>query len=126
MVILKRSGGQKAQKPAAEYADQSNRSGLDRQNGIFTAATSGKGFFFWMGHFASRIQNSNFNQDLLNIVRQKALGNFGDLLKAVSKSASMLSFLNNQQNRKGHPNENFAREVMELFTMGRGHYTEKI
>ena len=37
----------------------------------------------------------------------------------------MLSFLNNQQNRKGHPNENFAREVMELFTMGRGHYTEK-
>ncbi|HAY3539195.1 DUF1800 domain-containing protein [Elizabethkingia anophelis] len=81
--------------------------------------------FFWMGHFASRIQNSNFNQDLLNIVRQKALGNFGDLLKAVSQSASMLSFLNNQQNRKGHPNENFAREVMELFTMGRGHYTEK-
>ena len=79
-----------------------------------------------MGHFASRIQNSNFNQDLLNIVRQKALGNFGDLLKAVSQSASMLSFLNNQQNRKGHPNENFAREVMELFTMGRGHYTEKI
>jgi uncharacterized protein (DUF1800 family) len=52
------------------------------------------------------------------------LGNFKDLLRAVSKSASMLQFLNNQQNRKQHPNENFAREVMELFTMGRGNYTE--
>ncbi len=37
----------------------------------------------------------------------------------------MLNFLNNQQNRKGHPNENFARELMELFTLGRGHYTEQ-
>jgi uncharacterized protein (DUF1800 family) len=53
------------------------------------------------------------------------LGNFGDLLRQVSKSASMLSFLNNQQNRKQSPNENFAREVMELFTMGRGNYSEK-
>ncbi len=43
---------------------------------------------------------------------------------AVSKSPSMLQFLNNQQNRKKKPNENFAREVMELFTMGRGNYTE--
>jgi uncharacterized protein (DUF1800 family) len=42
----------------------------------------------------------------------------------VSKSAAMINFLNNNQNRKGHPNENFAREVMELFTIGRGHYTE--
>jgi uncharacterized protein (DUF1800 family) len=37
----------------------------------------------------------------------------------------MLQFLNNQQNQKGHPNENFARELMELFTLGRGHYTEQ-
>ena len=53
-----------------------------------------------------------------------ALGNFGGLLKAVSKCPSMLQFLNNQQNKKDSPNENFAREVMELFTMGRGNYTE--
>ncbi len=46
------------------------------------------------------------------------------LLKEVSKTAAMLNFLNNQQNKKGHPNENFAREVMELFTLGRGNYTE--
>lgn len=79
---------------------------------------------FWHGHFACRDINIFFQQQLLGEVRENALGNFGDLLKAVSKSASMLGFLNNQQNRKSHPNENFAREVMELFTLGRGNYTE--
>jgi uncharacterized protein (DUF1800 family) len=80
--------------------------------------------FFWHGHFATRVINIYFQQQLLNVIRQNALGNFGDLLREVSKSPAMLSFLNNQQNRKQHPNENFAREVMELFTMGRGNYTE--
>ena len=45
---------------------------------------------------------------------------------AVSKSAAMINFLNNNQNRKNHPNENFAREVMELFTLGKGHYSDEI
>lgn len=80
--------------------------------------------FFWHGHFATRINNPKFNQQLLNVIREKSLGNFKDLLFEVSRSPAMLSFLNNQQNRKGHPNENFARELMELFTMGRGKYTE--
>lgn len=80
---------------------------------------------FWHSHFACRVINSFFQQDLLHTVRTHALGNFGELLKAVSKSPSMLQFLNNQQNKKRSPNENFAREVMELFTMGRGNYTEK-
>jgi len=79
---------------------------------------------FWHGHFACRSQNSFFAQELLQIIRTNALGNFGDMLKAVSKSPAMLAFLNNQQNKKSHPNENFAREVMELFTMSRGNYTE--
>jgi uncharacterized protein (DUF1800 family) len=79
---------------------------------------------FWHGHFACRVVNSYFQQELLQIIRENALGNFKDLLKGVSKSPSMLQFLNNQQNRKKKPNENFAREVMELFTMGRGNYTE--
>ncbi len=79
---------------------------------------------FWHGHFACRIQNSFFQQELLHIIRTHALGSFADMLKAVSKSPAMLQFLNNQQNRKQKPNENFAREVMELFTMGRGNYTE--
>lgn len=62
---------------------------------------------------------------MLNTIREKALGNFGELLIAVSQSPAMLQFLNNQQNKKDHPNENFAREVMELFTLGRGNYSEK-
>lgn len=80
--------------------------------------------FFWHGHFACREINIYFQQQLLDIIRTHALGSFGDLLREVSKSAAMLAFLNNQQNRKRQPNENFAREVMELFTLGRGHYTE--
>ena len=80
--------------------------------------------FFWHGHFACRNLNVFYQQGLLDIIRRNALGNFGDLLSEVSRSAAMLNFLNNQQNRKDHPNENFAREVMELFTLGRGHYTE--
>ena len=79
---------------------------------------------FWHGHFASKTLNILYDQDLLNLIRENALGNFRDLLQYVSKSASMIRFLNNNQNKKGHPNENFARELMELFTLGRGHYTE--
>lgn len=80
--------------------------------------------FFWHGHFACRNLNVYYQQGLLDIIRRNALGNFGTMLAEVSKSAAMLNFLNNQQNRKDHPNENFAREVMELFTLGRGNYTE--
>ena len=80
---------------------------------------------FWHGHFACRNLNIFYQQTLLDEIRTNALGNFRDLLKGVSKSAAMLNFLNNQQNKKNHPNENFAREVMELFTMGRGNYTEQ-
>lgn len=80
--------------------------------------------FFWHGHFACRNLNVFFQQGLLDVIRRNAMGNFGTLLKEVSKNAAMLNFLNNQQNRKDHPNENFAREVMELFTLGRGNYTE--
>lgn len=84
-----------------------------------------KAAFFWHGHFASRNINILYQQQLLHILREHGLGSFRTLLRAVSKSAAMLAFLNNQQNKKRHPNENFAREVMELFTLGRGHYTEQ-
>ncbi len=74
---------------------------------------------FWHGHFACRVLNPGAVQQYLNTIRQHALGKFSDLLMAVSKEPAMLQFLNNQQNRKNAPNENFAREVMELFTLGR-------
>lgn len=79
---------------------------------------------FWHDHFACRTNNAWFAQDLNNRLRRNALGNFGTMLMEVSKSSAMLQFLNNQQNKKEHPNENFAREVMELFTLGRDNYTE--
>lgn len=79
---------------------------------------------FWHGHFAARTTRVLFSQELLDVIRNNALGNFGELLAGVSKSPAMLEYLNNKQNRKAHPNENFAREVMELFTLGRGNYTE--
>jgi uncharacterized protein (DUF1800 family) len=80
--------------------------------------------FFWHGQFACRVRRPDAALHLNNTIRQLALGKFSDLLLAVSKEPAMLQFLNNQQNRKQRPNENFAREVMELFTMGRGNYSE--
>ncbi|MBX7045515.1 MAG: DUF1800 domain-containing protein [Ignavibacteria bacterium] len=79
---------------------------------------------FWHGHFACKSPVPAFNMNQNNTLRKYALGKFGDLLMAVSKDPAMLQFLNNQQNRKKSPNENFARELMELFTLGRGNYTE--
>ena len=79
---------------------------------------------FWHDHFACNIKNPYFAQDLNNILRRNALESFGKMLFEVSTSPAMLQFLNNQQNKAKSPNENFAREVMELFTLGRDHYTE--
>lgn len=111
---------------------QRNRNGIRDLNTIWmrkmvnsAAQLREKMAFFWHGHFACRNLNVLYQQQLLDILRQNALGNFGTMLKQVSRSAAMLNFLNNQQNRKDRPNENFAREVMELFTMGRGNYSEK-
>lgn len=82
--------------------------------------------YFWHDHFACRSNYSHFMQQYLDVIRTHALGNFGTLLRSVSKSAAMLQYLNNRQNKKAAPNENFAREVMELFTLGRDqHYSEK-
>jgi uncharacterized protein (DUF1800 family) len=63
-----------------------------------------------------------FNQNQL--YRSMALGNFDDLMKAVSKDPAMMVYLDTETNRLGKPNENYARELMELFTTGIGHYTE--
>ena len=81
---------------------------------------------FWANHFACNDKNIVHFQDYNNLLRKYALGNFRELLIAVSKSASMSKYLNNKQNKKNSPNENFARELMELFTLGRDVvYTEK-
>ena len=79
---------------------------------------------FWHGHLTCVCQESAVAASYLNTVRRHALGKFGTLLLAVAQEPAMIRFLNNQQNRKAHPNENFARELLELFTLGEGNYSE--
>jgi uncharacterized protein (DUF1800 family) len=81
--------------------------------------------FFWHDHFACRLGNCYFAQGQNNTLRKHALGKFRDLLVAMAKDPGMLNFLNNKQNKKRQPNENFARELLELFTLGVGNYSEQ-
>lgn len=80
---------------------------------------------FWHNHFATSVPFAYLMQEQNNLLRMHALGNFKKMLLAVAKDPAMLIYLNNQQNKKAHPNENFARELLELFTLGEGHYSEK-
>jgi uncharacterized protein (DUF1800 family) len=82
---------------------------------------------FWHGHFATaqyKVNNATYMQQQNETLRQHALGNFKDLVTAIAKDPAMLIWLDGNTNRKGAPNENFARELMELFTLGLGNYTE--
>jgi len=82
---------------------------------------------FWHNHFVSSQQKVRFSRLMYQqnaTLRAHALGSFADLLRAASKDPAMLIYLDTAQSRKGQPNENFAREVMELFTLGEGHYGE--
>jgi uncharacterized protein (DUF1800 family) len=83
---------------------------------------------FWHGHFTSSEEKVRDYRKMLAQIRlfqQHAAGNFRTLLAAVARDPAMLVYLDAGQNLKGHPNENFGRELMELFTMGVGHYSEQ-
>jgi uncharacterized protein (DUF1800 family) len=83
---------------------------------------------FWHNHFASSQQKVKLAELMYRqnvTLRTHALGNFTALLHAVARDPAMVIYLDNAQNRRGAPNENFAREVMELFTLGEGHYSER-
>ena len=82
---------------------------------------------FWHGHFATTEDKVRDYRKLLGqneLFREKGTGNFRDLLIGISQDPAMLAFLDAGVNVKGSPNENFAREIMELFTMGVGNYSE--
>ena len=82
---------------------------------------------FWHGHFATnedKVRDYRKMHKQLTLFQTQGLGNFRDLLIAVAQDPAMLAFLDAGVNVKGKPNENFAREIMELFTMGVGNYTE--
>ncbi len=83
--------------------------------------------YFWSNHFTGAVGGGATPAMLVNqynLFRQYALGNFGELTHAVSHDPAMLFYLNGAQNNKRHPNENYARELMELFTLGVGNYSE--
>ena len=82
---------------------------------------------FWHGHFTTSVQDERSAWLIwkqLETLRANAAGNFRTFVQRISRDPAMLDYLNNQQNRKRSPNENYARELMELFTLGIGNYTE--
>lgn len=83
---------------------------------------------FWHNHFTSGLRKVKapvllYRQNLL--LRRHAAGNFRELLHAVARDPAMVLYLDSYVNRKDKPNENFARELLELFTLGEGHYREQ-
>lgn len=83
---------------------------------------------FWHGHFAtsvSKVEDTYLMYQQNETLRKHAIGSFRDLLLATCKDPAMLVYLDGESNVKEHPNENFARELLELFTLGIGNYTEK-
>lgn len=83
---------------------------------------------FWHNHFTSsqqKVKQPKLMYDQNQLFRKYALGNFRKFLHAILRDPAMLIYLDNRGNNKAHPNENLARELLELFTMGEGHYSEK-
>jgi uncharacterized protein (DUF1800 family) len=82
---------------------------------------------FWHNHFVSAQPKVRWPQMLYRqnvLLREHAVGDFAALLHAVVRDPAMLVYLDAATSRRGQPNENLARELMELFTLGQGHYTE--
>ena len=83
--------------------------------------------FFWHGHFTTSAKDERSAMLMWRqneLLRRYAAGNFEPFVRSISRDPAMLDYLNNNENRKAHPNENYARELMELFTLGIGNYTE--
>ncbi len=83
---------------------------------------------FWHNHFATsnaKVQNVGFMVGQYELMYRHALGKFSDMLQGISRDPAMMIWLDTVQSKKGEPNENYARELMELFSLGIGNYTEK-
>ncbi len=83
---------------------------------------------FWHGHFATgaeKVNDARMMWDQNTLLRKHAVGYFPELVHGIARDPAMLVYLDSVSNRKSHPNENFARELMELFCLGEGHYSER-
>jgi uncharacterized protein (DUF1800 family) len=136
-VKVKPDGNRKAQQVADRYLYwlrasrlETHRLGYWWANRMLTTPRpfQEKMTLFWHGHFATteeKVRDYRKLQIQNELLRQHATGKFRDLMVAVAKDPAMLAFLDAGVNLKGAPNENFAREIMELFTMGVGNYSEQ-
>jgi len=132
---MSREEADKARRAAQREIQQKNRrQGLEGQGWWFRkmlttdAPLREKMTLFWHDHFATSIQK--VKQPALMIVqnelfREHAFGNFRELTQDVVRDPAMMLYLDTQRSSKAQPNENFAREVMELFTLGEGNYSEE-
>jgi len=94
---------------------------------VTTSPMTEKMTLFWHNHFTLQLPKVKWPGLMLEqniLLRHEALGNFATLLRKISRDPAMLIYLDNISNKKSHPNENFARELLELFTLGEGHYSE--
>nr|WP_167218983.1 DUF1800 domain-containing protein [Kribbella shirazensis] len=124
-----KKGGQEAKKAAnRQRAAQERKLTIWWLDRMVVSRTAGERLtWFWHGHFATsnqKVRNAAWMLAQNQTHRRHALGRFGDLAEAVIVDTAMIRWLDGQRNRKGSPNENLAREFLELFTLGIGHYQE--
>lgn len=87
-----------------------------------------KATLFWHGHFATsaaKVNEARLMLAQMRLLRQHALGPFEPMVQGIAEDPAMLIYLDSRESRRSSPNENFARELMELFCLGPGHYTEQ-
>jgi uncharacterized protein (DUF1800 family) len=119
--------------PLARSIAESNNGGLARAWWLYRMLYSPhphreKLTLFWHNHFATsnaKVNNAGFMLGQYDLLYRHAQGSFRALLRAMSSDPAMMVWLDTAQSKKGMPNENYARELMELFSLGIGHYTEK-
>ena len=121
--------------PGSIYADDSNweqyvaatKWWFDRMAFDSPRPIQEKMTFFWHGHFTSewgKVDDTKMMMDQNKLYRDNAFGNFASLAQAMAIQPAMLVYLDNASNTEGAPNQNFARELMELYLLGVGNYTE--
>lgn len=122
------------QKVQRDVRERDRRQMLEYTAWWMERATSGEDpleermVLFWHGLFTSSVDSVRRAHMILaqdQLIREEAVGNYAHLLAGMLKDPALLTYLDNQVNRKGNPNENLARELMELFSLGIGNYTEK-
>jgi uncharacterized protein (DUF1800 family) len=135
--LLKGKDGQEAfdrqTAPLAQSINRANNGALARSWWLYRMLYSPhplqeKLTLFWHNHFATsnaKVNNAGFMLGQYELMHRHALGSFRDLLQEMSRDPAMMVWLDTSQSKKRMPNENYARELMELFSLGIGHYTEK-